>query len=211
MAVISIIGCAGVGKSTLVKQLAALNRAPAFFEGEEGVFPEVVTKNLIVADPVARERWFVRQYVASLSRAHDISALGGDVYVDNASSLTIESYANIAPEPPHAELAPLLTELNSIAPHVTVVLTARPETLAAYIAERGRVSEEVISIARQAELVQEQFIALAPQYDAYVFDRTGLNFHNEHDLKVIAERLGSLVAQKSISAMAVTEPLAVAI
>lgn len=196
MAVISIIGCAGVGKSTLVKQLAALHRAPAFFEGEEGVFPDVVTSNLITEDPVARERWFVRQYVASLSQAHDISALGTDVYVDNASSLTIRSYAGVAEAPPHEELSPLLRELDSIAPHVVVVLTAKPELLAAYIAKRGRISEDVIAIAGQAASVQEQFVQLAPEYRALVLDRTGLDFHSAEDLRGIGQAILEFVADK---------------
>lgn len=200
MAVISIIGCAGVGKSTLVRQLAALNRAPAFFEGEEGVFPEVVTSNLITEDPVGRERWFVGQYMASLQCAHAISTLGTNSYVDNASPITIRSYAAISPHVHIQELEELIAQLESSVADVTVVLVAKPEILAAYIAERGRVSEEVVSIAEQAVRVQEQFIKLAPEYNALVIDRTGMDFHSEKDLQDIDARIQMALRDQSLPA-----------
>lgn len=189
MAVISIIGCAGVGKSTLVRQLAALNRAPAFFEGEEGVFPEVVTSNLITEDPVGRERWFVSQYITSLQCAHAISTLGTNSFVDNASPLTIRSYAAISPNAHTQDLQELITQLESSVADLTVVLVAKPEILAAYIAERGRVSEEVVSIAEQAARVQEYFIKFAMEYRALVIDRTGMDFHSAEDLQSIDQRI----------------------
>ncbi len=196
MAVISIIGCAGVGKSTLVRQLAALNRAPAFFEGEEGVFPEVVTKNLVTADPVARERWFVQQYLASLRSARHIASLGVTSFVDNASPITIASYAAIAEHEVHVELEALIAELARHAADVTVVLTAEPHVLAAYIAKRGRVSEEVVSISKQAERVQEQFVRFAEQYGAMVLDRTGLDLQNEVDLWEMDARIKNCIQEK---------------
>lgn len=189
MAVISIIGCAGVGKSTLVRQLAALNRAPAFFEGEEGVFPEVVTSNLITEDPVGRERWFVGQYMASLECAHAISTLGTNSFVDNASPITIRSYAAISENSHTQVLQELIVQLEQSAADVTVVLVAKPEILAAYIARRGRVSEEVVSIAEQAVRVQENFIRIAAEYNALLIDRTGMDFHSEKDLHDIDVRI----------------------
>lgn len=200
MAVISIIGCAGVGKSTLVRQLAALNRAPAFFEGEEGVFPEVVTQNLVTEDPVSRERWFVKQYLASLSSARVVASQGIDSFVDNASPLTIRSYAAISTAGVHSELLQLIAELEHAVADLTVVLVAKPELLAAYIAKRGRVSEEVVSIAEQAARVQEQFISLAPEYHALVIDRTGLDFHNAADLWNIDAQIKSHLSTAALRA-----------
>lgn len=199
MAVISIIGCAGVGKSTLVRQLAALNRAPAFFEGEEGVFPEVVTSNLITEDPVGRERWFVGQYMASLQCAHAISTLGTNSFVDNASPITIRSYAAISPNAHTQELQDLIVQLEITPADLTVVLVAKPEILAAYIAQRGRVSEEVVSIAEQAVRVQENFVRLAAEYGALVIDRTGMDFHSDHDLQDIDARIKAVLSGGSRS------------
>ena len=50
MAVISIVGTSGVGKSFLVKQLASLNCSLAFFEGELGGFPGFGRKNHLFVD-----------------------------------------------------------------------------------------------------------------------------------------------------------------
>ncbi len=207
MAVISIIGCAGVGKSTLVRQLAALNRAPAFFEGEEGVFPEVVTSNLITEDPVGRERWFVGQYMASLQCAHAISTLGTNSFVDNASPITIRSYAAISPNAHTQELQDLIVQLEVTPADLTVVLVAKPEILAAYIAQRGRVSEEVVSIAEQAVRVQENFIQLAAEYGALVIDRTGMDFHSEHDLQQIDARIKAALSPAPVGIQSVENTL----
>ncbi|MBP9686282.1 MAG: hypothetical protein KBD66_00600 [Candidatus Doudnabacteria bacterium] len=190
MSVIAIVGCAGVGKSVLVKQLAALHRAAAFFEGEEGVFPDVVTQNLVVDDPVARERWFVGQYVACLQQARAVTAHGVRSYVDNASAVTIASYAAISPHGITPELSEMIEQLVRIQADYTVILTASPEVLRAHIATRGRkAEEEVDAITAQALRVQEQFVRYGLEQGAVILDRTNLNFHNPRDLAWVSSRL----------------------
>ena len=59
MAVISIVGTSGVGKSFLVKQLASMECLPAFFEGEEGTIPGEIFEDVFTkGDPLNRGRWF---------------------------------------------------------------------------------------------------------------------------------------------------------
>lgn len=190
MAVIAIVGCAGVGKSLLVKQLAALHTAAAFFEGEEGVFPEVVTKNLVVDDPVARERWFVGQYTACLQHARAVADRGVRSYVDNASAITIASYAAISPHGITAELAEMIAQLAAVQADRTVILTTSPEVLRAHIAARGRKAElEVEAITAQAVRVQEQFVRYGLEQGALILDRTNLNFHRPQDLVWVSTQL----------------------
>lgn len=190
MAVIAIVGCAGVGKSVLVKQLAALHRAAAFFEGEEGVFPEVVTQNLVVDDPVARERWFVDQYVACLQQARAVAEQGVQSYVDNASAVTIASYAAISPHGVTPELSDMIQQLVSIQADQTVILTASADVLRAHIAARGRKAEtEIDAIVEQALRVQEQFVRNGLEQGAIILDRTNLNFHDPNDLACVSSRL----------------------
>lgn len=190
MAVIAIVGCAGVGKSTLVKQLAALNTAAAFFEGEEGVFPPVVTQNLVTDDPVARERWFVSQYLVSLRQAREAARVGIASFADNASAVTIASYARISPHGVTPELADLIRRLEEVQADITVILTASPEILRAHIAVRGRKAEaEVDAITEQALRVQEQFVRQGLERGALILDRTNLNFHVAQDLRWVNEQI----------------------
>jgi hypothetical protein len=176
-----------------VKQLAALHCAPAFFEGEEGVFPSVVTDNLITDDPLGRERWFVQQYKTSLVTARRIAGSGVDAYVDNASPITIASYAAISPHAHSDPVAQLIAELESVAADVTVVLVAKPELLSAYIAKRGRVSEEVVTIAEQAVRVQAEFIRAARAGHVLLLDRTGLDFNRAEHLREIDQEIKAFI------------------
>ncbi len=187
MAVVSIVGCAGVGKSLLVKQLAAISQSPAFFEGEEGVFPAAVSNNLITTDPLAREKWFIDQYTQSLSKARRISEIGYTCFVDNASSFTIRSYLAIAHSKFLDTLSTELAMLNTVSPDRVVILTATEENLFQNITARGRSFEEAEPIAKQALLVQSEFLKFQDAPGVSVLDRTNLDFHNPNDLARIKD------------------------
>lgn len=86
MAVISIIGTSGSGKSFLVKQLSSLNNSPAFFEGEEGTIPKEILENIFSGDsPVGRWEYFMNRYKENISKAKTISESGINVYVDGSN------------------------------------------------------------------------------------------------------------------------------
>jgi deoxyadenosine/deoxycytidine kinase len=191
MAVIAILGCAGVGKSTLVKQLSAYLRIPALFEGDKGVFPVAVMENLSNHKLIARERWFIEQYTENLRIAHKISkATGVDVLVDAGSHLTIEAYA-VADGEQLDELAEELERLRQVVADRTVILTADAQKILELIIKRDREGENADFVAKKALVVQGYLQQQALAQGHFVLDRTSLDFHNPEDIIQIAKRVGN--------------------
>ena len=151
MAVISIVGAPGVGKSTLVRQLACLNCAPAFFEGEEGVFPKDVLGVLnSPIDSKQRYEWILDRFQRILIKAHTISQQGIDVYVDG-DILTLEAWLN-AETGAHSRpiLQKWLESNKDLRAHMIVALTASTQKIEENIKSRGRESEQNSFIVNRA-------------------------------------------------------------
>ncbi|HYF28839.1 MAG TPA: hypothetical protein VEA36_00540 [Candidatus Paceibacterota bacterium] len=186
MAVISIVGTSGVGKSFLVTQLASLDCMPAFLEGEEGVIPQEVFTNIFAGDPVGRYAYFIERYNHNLSRARRISDLGLDAYVDGA---TLSPHAILLYEEPqyHEPIRDITKSMAGNESDVIVLLTASEEKIAQGLEVRGRSSEATAEALRRAIAIQGYFEAEAAKLDnAITVDRTGLDFKDEKQLRDIA-------------------------
>ena len=149
MAVISIIGAPSVGKSFLVKQLAALTESPAFFEGEEGSIPAEVLENVFnEQDPVKRYSFFVQRLTNNLGHAKKIASLGLDCFVDGAS-MSPQAIMQGENQEHNKELHKLIEPMHAVDSDIIIVLIASKEYLAAQLKKRARSSGgTVISASR---------------------------------------------------------------
>ncbi len=188
MAVISIVGTSGVGKSFLVKQLAAMECLPAFFEGEEGVIPEIVLKNIFAGNsPLKRWRWFIERNKKRLQLARKISDCGIDCYVDGAV-MTSEAILADEQRKHHPELLKIIEGITHLKSDLLVLLIASEKKLREFIAVRGRRSEATNKAIARALRIQNEFIRLAKkEKDVIIIDRSKLDFNKEKDLKHVLE------------------------
>ncbi|MBT3814245.1 hypothetical protein HOE37_01580 [Candidatus Woesearchaeota archaeon] len=183
MTILSIIGTSGVGKSFLVKQLAAIEGLPAFFEGEEGTIPKEVLENVFSKkDSIQRYDWFLNHYKKILDNARKVSDNGLDCYTDCSETLakailTVEK----------AEI-----KLNLPKSDKTIILTASKEKLQELINLRARDSENNEKAIIRALKIQEHLIKLARKESLIIIDRSNLDFTKEEDLKKILKKIKSL-------------------
>ncbi len=190
MAVISIIGTSGVGKSFLVNQLASLECLPALFEGEEGVIPKEILKDVFTAnDPCKRWRWFIERDKKRLSRARKISDAGIDCYVDGAV-MTSEAILIDEDRAHHPELLKMIESITHLQSDKLVLLTASEKKIRELISVRGRSSEEIKRAVARALRIQDEFIRLAKkEKNVIVIDRSNLDFAKEEDLTYVLKRI----------------------
>lgn len=190
MAVISIVGTSGVGKSFLVKQLASMECLPAFFEGEEGTIPAELFEDVFTkGDPCKRGRWFIDKYKLMLERARRISDTGLDCYVDGA---VISPQAIIIDEDKkhYPALMRMINEIVHLRSDKILLLTANEDSLKKMILARGRESEEVDKTLARAIRIQDEFIRLSKnEKNVIVIDRSNLDFRKEKDLVGVLRKI----------------------
>ena len=186
MAVISIVGTSGVGKSFLVKQLASMECMPAFFEGEEGVIPHDILQSVFSKkDPAKRFQWFGDRYKRTFSRAREVSNAGLDAYVDGAP-VTVEAIMADEDDTSHIELLKHLEEMTHLQSDIVVLLIANENALKELIKDRGRGSEQHLAAVRRAVKIQDEFLRLTKNdKNVIIVDRTKFNFADEKDLKKV--------------------------
>jgi deoxyadenosine/deoxycytidine kinase len=191
MAVISIIGTSGVGKSFLVSQLASLNGMPAFLEGEEGVIPHEMFSNIFEGKPRSRYEYFVERYRAHLTRARTISDCGLDAYVDGAS-ISPEAIMRVESLQDQETLRPIVETLRGLHSDLTVLLTASPDWLSKAIAKRNRGSEQHEQALTRALSVQESYISLLREApNTLQIERSAMDFAHEDELRAIDSHIHS--------------------
>lgn len=190
MAVISIVGTSGVGKSFLVKQLASMECLPAFFEGEEGTIPaEVLADVFSGKDPCDRWRWFHDRYRVTLERARRVSDAGIDCYVDGAV-MTEEAILIGEDKKHHKALLAMIGGITHLNSDKIVLLTADEKTLRDMILARGRKSEDAEKALDRSIRIQNEFLRLAKRAEnTTVIDRSGLDFMREEDLKSVLSKI----------------------
>lgn len=196
MVVISIAGTSAVGKSLLVQQLSALNSAPAFFEGEEGIIPASILESVFAdTDPEPRFSWFVQHLKKRLMRAHRIARQGMLCYVDDAV-LTVEAIRKSEDARYHKRLDPFIEELQPCEAHVIILLTASRQVLKKQLVRRGRKSEPVETALNRALSIQEQFLVLSrSRENVLVLDRSSLDFFSEKDMGQVHKTIHDFCAR----------------
>jgi deoxyadenosine/deoxycytidine kinase len=188
---VAIVGGPGVGKSTLVRQLADLYHNGAYGEGEKGVWhPRVLEDIAAGVNAVGVTEYFARVYDANYRDAARHDAPDKVVFFEGAR-ITLEAHmAEYAPED-HEALREVLSIGDWWNPEKVIVLTSSSDTIEKHIKQRNREHEEVENMVRRFRLIDSAFRRLAPLYpNTIVIDRDSKEFHERSGLVDIIEMAG---------------------
>jgi len=195
---VAIVGGPGVGKSTLVRQLADLYHHGSYGEGEKGVWdPRVLADIEAGRNPVG-----VTAYFADIYDANYRDAAGHDhpdrVIFFEGARLTLEAHIAEYPAEHHVALREVLAIGDHWQPDRTIVLTSSTDTIEKHIRLRSRPHEEVEPMVARFRLIDAEFRRLAPLYPhTVVIDRDGKEFHDRAGLDEII-RLADLPPYREI-------------
>ena len=180
---VAIVGGPGVGKSTLVRQLADLYHNGSYGEGEKGVWPPQVLEDIAHGRNAAG----VTEYFARLYDANYHDAAGHDrpekVIFFEGARITLEAHmAEYAPSE-HAAIRDVLTIGDWWNPDRVLVLTSSSDTIDKHIRLRNRPTEEAENMVRRFRLIDAEFRRLAPLHaNTVVIDRDHREFHDRDSL-----------------------------
>jgi len=190
MAVISIVGTTGVGKSFLVQKLASITNSSAFLEGEGGTIPKRILENIAnKGNPIERWKFFLARYKSNLEQAMALSKKNQDCFVDGAifSARAILTYED---KKYQKELSAMIDNLAYLKSDIVLLLIADEEKIKENIIARSRSFEDNKNIIARALKIQKAFISLAQKEDnVIVIDRTNLDFSNTSELKSILNKI----------------------
>lgn len=188
---VAIAGGPGVGKSTLVRQLADLYHNGSYGEGEKGVWdPRVLEDIAAGVNAVGVTEYFARLYDANYRDADSHDADGKVIFFEGAR-ITLE--AHIAEYPPehHAGLRKVLAIGDAWNPDRIIVLTSSTDTIEKHIRLRNRPHESAENMVRRFRLIDAEFRRLAPRYpNTIVIDRDSKEFHERRGLVDIITMAG---------------------
>jgi len=188
---VAIVGGPGVGKSTLVRQLADLYHNGAYGEGEKGVWhPRVLEDIAAGVNAVGVTEYFARLYDANYRDAARHDSPDKVVFFEGAR-ITLEAHmAEYAPED-HDALREVLSIGDWWNPEKVIVLTSSSDTIEKHIKQRNREYEEVDNMVRRFRLIDSEFRRLAPLYaNTIVIDRDSKEFHERSGLVDIITMAG---------------------
>jgi deoxyadenosine/deoxycytidine kinase len=188
---IAIVGGPGVGKSTLVRQLADLYHNGSYGEGEKGVWhPRVLEDIAAGRNPIGVTEYFARLYDANYrdAAAHDTA---GRVIFFEGARMTLEAHIPEYPAAYHDALRRVAALGDAWRPDRIIVLTSSRATIERQIIMRNRSHEDVANMVRRFQLIDDEFRRLAPLDPAAVLiDRDGREFHERFDLLEIIRKAG---------------------
>jgi deoxyadenosine/deoxycytidine kinase len=188
---VAIVGGPGVGKSTLVRQLADLYHNGAYGEGEKGVWhPRVLEDIAAGVNAVGVTEYFARVYDANYRDAARHDAPDKVVFFEGAR-ITLEAHMAEYAAEDHEALREVLSIGDWWNPEKVIVLTSSSDTIEKHIKQRNREHEEVENMVRRFRLIDREFRRLAPLYpNTIVIDRDSKEFHERSGLVDIIEMAG---------------------
>ena len=180
---VAIAGGPGVGKSTLVRQLADLYHNGSYGEGEKGVWHPGVLEDIAEGkNAIGVTEYFARIYDANYRDAAGHDARDKVIFFEGAR-ITLEAHIAEYPAADHDGLRQVLTIGDAWNPDRVIVLTSSSDTIEKHIRLRNRAHEDVENMVRRFRLIDAEFRRLAPQYqNTVVVHRDQREFHDRHHL-----------------------------
>ncbi len=180
---VAIVGGPGVGKSTLVRQLADLYHNGSYGEGEKGVWdPRVLEDIADGMNAVGVTEYFARLYDANYRDARDHDGPGKVIFFEGAR-ITLEAHMAEYPPEEHRALRKVLAIGDTWNPDRVIVLTSSTDTIEKHIRQRNRAHEDVENMVRRFRLIDGEFRRLALTYsNTVVINRDNKEFHERQGL-----------------------------
>ena len=180
---VAIVGGPGVGKSTLVRQLADLYHNGSYGEGEKGVWdPRVLEDIADGVNAVGVTEYFARLYDANYRDARDHDGPGKVIFFEGAR-ITLEAHMAEYPPEEHDTLRKVLAIGDTWHPDRVIVLTSSTDTIEKHIRLRNRDHEDVENMVRRFRLIDGEFRRLAVSYpNTVVINRDSKEFHDRQGL-----------------------------
>jgi deoxyadenosine/deoxycytidine kinase len=185
---IAIVGGPGIGKSTLVRQLADLYHNGSYGEGEKGVWDPRLLEDIDAGrNAVGVTAYFGRLYDANYRDAVDHDRPDRMIFFEGAR-ITLEAHIAEYPTADHDALRGVLSVGDWWAPDRIICLTSSTATIEKHIKHRNRPHERIGTMVERFRLIDAEFRRLAALDPcAVIINRDNLELHERHDLVKIIE------------------------